>query len=397
MWNVMANQLDIIEEFDPGEATKPLVLIVDDCTASRLSLTRVLNGEFQIIEAADGEQAWELIRSNEQIEVVMTDLSMPRLDGFGLIKRMRNSVISRVHNLPLIVVTDTDDAEAREKSFEYGANDFVTKTSDEVELLARLRAQRKHAQTIRQLEETQRELRAQANTDTLTGLANRRFFSQIANKELSLMRRNNQSFAVLVMDIDRFKTVNDTYGHPAGDHVLSELARTLFNNVREEDSVARVGGEEFAVCAPNTNRLEAIVVAENLRKQAEALEIYFDGNHIPITLSIGIAVLPHDGESLAELMSVADERLYIAKQNGRNRYCAADKMDDDSRANLEITCPKLDEALVMVRHGNLHGLQPHLPTLLEDLIPLVELANQESKEKIDVDQLRETINCLNQR
>lgn len=390
----MNNQLDIIEQSQTEEADKPLVLIVDDSPTIRLSLTRALGGEFQLIEAFDGEQAWELIRSNEDIEVVMTDLSMPQLDGYGLILRMRNSVISRIHNLPLIVVTGADETEAREKAFEVGANDFVTKTSDRIELLARLRAQRKLAKTIRQLEESQRELRAQANTDTLTGLANRRFFTQIANKELALMRRKNESFAVLMMDIDHFKSVNDTYGHPAGDHVLSELARTLSNNVREEDSVARIGGEEFAVCAPYTNRLEAIVVAEHLRKEAEALEIYFDGNRIPITLSIGIAVLPQDGETLIELLGIADERLYLAKQNGRNRFCAADKMDDDHRVNLELACPKLDEALVMLRHGNLRRLIPHLPALLENLIPLFELTNQESRQKIDVDQLRETINCL---
>ena len=392
----MSHPLEVIEEPVLGEANKPLVLIVDDSPTIRLSLTRALQEEFVILEAVDGEQAWELLRSNDRIEVLMTDLNMPNLDGYGLIKRMRNSVISRIHNLPLIVVTGTDDTEAREQAFHLGANDFVTKASDRIELLARLRAQRKLAQTIRQLEESQRELRAQANTDTLTGLANRRFFSQIANKELSLMRRKNESFAVLMMDIDHFKSVNDTYGHPAGDHVLCELARTLSNGLREEDSVARVGGEEFAVCAPYTNRLEAIVVAENLRKAAEALDIYFEGDRIPITLSIGIAVLPQDGDSLEELMSVADERLYLAKQNGRNRYCAADKLSEDSSTNLQMVCPKLDEALVMVRHGNLHRLRPHLPALLENLFPLFELANEESPQKIDLDQLRETISCLKQ-
>ena len=373
---------------------KPSILIVDDSPTIRASLTRAVRSEFQPIEAVDGEQAWEFITANDHIEVVMTDISMPELDGFGLIKRIRNSVISRIHNLPVIVVTGADDTDAREEAFLSGANDFVAKNSDRIELLARLNAHRKLALTIRQLEESQKELRAQANTDTLTGLSNRRFFSQIAYKELSLMRRQNEPFAVLMLDIDRFKSINDTYGHPTGDHVLSEMGRTLLSNIREEDTVARFGGEEFAMCSPYTNRLEAIVLAEHLRKAAESLEVYFEGNRIPVTLSIGIAVMPQDGDTLDDLLAVADERLYVAKQSGRNRFCASDKIRDDRELDVNMVCPKLDDALVMIRHGNLHRLMPHLPTLLEELIPLFELVNQESREKIDVDQLRAAIEYL---
>ena len=169
---------------------KGMILVVGDSSSIHLTLVRALQEKFTLLEIVDGEQAWELIRSDDRIEVVITDLGLPRLDGFGLIRRMRNSVIARIHNLPVIVVTGADDTVAREQAFQCGANDFITKNTDQVELLARVRAQCKLSQTIRQLEESQRELRAQANTDTLTGLANRRFFSQMANKELSLSRRN---------------------------------------------------------------------------------------------------------------------------------------------------------------------------------------------------------------
>jgi diguanylate cyclase (GGDEF)-like protein len=380
----------------PGDSgdSKPLILVVDDSPTIRVSLTRAVQGEYLPIEAADGEQAWEFISSDERIELVITDLSMPVLDGFGLLKRIRDSVVSRIHNLPVIVVTGADDTAAREQAFQAGANDFVAKTSDRVELLARLRAHRKLALTIRELEKSQRELREQANTDALTGLPNRRFFSQIGHKELSLMRRQKEYFAVLMMDIDFFKKVNDTYGHAAGDHVLTKVARALSSNVREEDTVARVGGEEFAVCSPYTNRLAAIVLAERLRKAVEALEIYHDGNHIPVTMSIGIALQPQDGDSLTDLMMAADERLYTAKQNGRNRFCAADKSREERELEVDMMCPKLDEALAMISHGNLHRLMPHLSKLLEDLIPLFELANQESSAKLDLEQLRATISAL---
>ena len=233
---------------------KPLILIVEDSPTIRLSLSRALQDEFMPVEAVDGEQAWEFISGDSRIEVVITDLSMPKLDGLGLVKRMRNSVVMRIQNMPVIMVTGADDTDARESAFQAGVNDFVTKTSDRIELLARLRAHRKLAVTLRELEESQRELREQANTDVLTRLANRRFFTHIANKELSLMRRQKEHFAVLMMDIDHFKNTNDTFGHAAGDYVLTQVALALANNVREEDTVARVGGErvyrQFALHQP---------------------------------------------------------------------------------------------------------------------------------------------------
>ena len=377
-----------------GADYKPLILIVDDSPTIRLSLSRALKDEFMPVEAVDGEQAWEFISSDSRIEVVISDMSMPKLDGLGLVKRMRDSVVMRVRNMPVIMVTGDDDTAAREASFLAGANDFVAKTSDRVELLARLRAHRKLAVTLRELEESQRELREQANTDPLTRLANRRFFSHIANKELSLMRRQKEHFAMLMLDIDHFKNTNDNFGHAAGDYVLTKVARALSNNVREEDTVARVGGEEFVVSSPYTNRLAAIVLAERLRKAVESLDIQFEGNLIPVTISIGISMLSQDGDDLDTLLAAADERLYTAKNAGRNRFCAASKHQEDQAIEVDKVCPKLDEAITMIKHGNLQRLMPHMPKLLEELIPLFELANEESSVQINVDEVRGAIIAL---
>lgn len=387
---------DTFSPFSEPEADgfKPMILVVDDSPTIRMSLSRALQDEFMPIEAVDGEQAWEFISGDSRIEVVISDMSMPNLDGLGLVKRMRDSVVMRIRNMPVIMVTGDDDADAREASFMAGANDFVAKTSDRIELLARLRAHRKLAVTLRELEESQRELREQANTDPLTGLANRRFFTQIANKELSLMRRQKEYFAVLMLDIDHFKHTNDTFGHPAGDYVLKQVAQVLTNNVREEDTLARVGGEEFVVSSPYTNRLAAIVLAERLRKSVELLEIQFEGNAIPVTISIGIAMQPQDGDALDTLLAAADERLYTAKNAGRNRFCAASKHQNGKAVDVNMGCPKLDEAISMIKHGNLHRLVPHMPKLLEDLIPLFELANEESPVQIDVDEVRGAIMAL---
>lgn len=377
-----------------GDKALPHILIVDDSPTIRVSLTRFVRDEFVPLEASDGEAAWEQIQNDERIEVVITDLSMPKLDGFGLLERMRGSDVERVQNLPVIMVTAADDTDARERAIQAGANDFLAKNSDQVEFLARLHAQRKLAKAIRLLEASQRELREQSNDDVLTGLPNRSFFHQIASKEISLMRRQKEYFAILKVDVDHLKKINVSHGRPAGDYVLKEVADMLAETIHEEDMVARIGGEEFAVGSPYTNRLAAIVLAERLRKAIEALSLEHEGDPIDVTVSIGIALAPQDGENLDEVMAEADTRLDLAKEGGRNRFCAADKKHEDHEVLVDMLCPDMDEALAMISHGNLHRLMPHLPKLLEDLIPLFELVNEESAASIDVDQVRAAIKAL---
>jgi diguanylate cyclase (GGDEF)-like protein len=377
-----------------GDEALPYILIVDDSPTIRVSLTRFVRDDFVPLEASDGEEAWEQIQNDERIEVVISDLSMPKLDGFGLVERMRSSEDVRIQNLPVIMVTAADDTDARERAIKAGANDFLAKNSDQVEFLARLQAQRQLAKTIRQLEASQQELREQSNIDVLTGLPNRNFFHQIASKEISLMRRQKEYFAILKVDIDHLKKINVSHGRSAGDYVLSKVANMLAETIREEDMVARIGGEEFAVGSPYTNRLAAIVLAERLRKAIEAMELEHDGDSIDATVSIGIALVPQDGDNLDDVLAEADTRLDIAKESGRNRFCAADKKHVDHEVHIDMLCPDMDEALAMISHGNLHRLMPHLPKLLEDLIPLFELVNEESAATIEVDQVRAAIKAL---
>jgi two-component system cell cycle response regulator len=377
-----------------GDKALPYILIVDDSPTIRVSLARFVRDDFVPLEASDGEEAWEIILKDERIEVVISDLSMPKLDGFGLVERMRGSEDTRIQGLPVIMVTAADDTDARERAIKAGANDFLAKNSDQIEFLARLHAQRQLAKTIRQLEVSQRELREQSNTDVLTGLPNQSFFHQIASKEIALMRRQKEYFAVLKIDIDHLKKINVSHGREAGDYVLSKVADMLAETIREEDMVARIGGEEFAVGSPYTNRLAAIVLAERLRKAIESMKLVHEGDSIDTTVSIGIALVPQDGDNLDDVLAEADVRLDVAKEGGRNRFCAADKKGEEHEVNVDMLCPEMDEALAMISHGNLHRLMPHLPKLLEDLIPLFELVNEESAATIDVNQVRSAIEAL---
>ena len=377
--------------------SQPKILIVDDSATIRATLTRAVRDEFDPLDAVDGEQAWEFLVNNEDIELLVTDLAMPKLDGFGLIKRMRSCEVSRISRMPVIVVTGANDTEARERAFIEGANDFITKTSDHVEFLARVRAHQKLAQTIRELEQSRLFLREQANTDPLTKLANRRHFFHIATTSLAQMQRQGEHFSVIMLDIDHFKRINDTYGHQAGDYVLVELAKVLSSMVREGDIIGRMGGEEFVVASPYTNRLAAIVLSERLRKSVEASEFYFGDNSIPVTISLGVASKTSGVDDVDSLMAVADSRLYLAKQKGRNRICASDKAGRDDRlVDTDMVCPKLDEAITMIKHGNTFRLVPHLRELGLQIIPLLELIAEEGNTDpaVDMDALRRALNSL---
>jgi len=375
----------------------PKILIVDDSATIRATLTRAVRGEFTAIHAADGEEAWQILNDDGQVELVVTDLSMPKLDGYGLIKRMRGFEMSRIARMPVIVVTGANDTDARERAFIEGANDFIAKTSDHVEFLARVRAHQKLALTIRELEESRMFLREQANTDPLTRLANRRYFFQIASTGLAQMQRQNEPFSIIILDIDHFKRINDTYGHQAGDYVLVELSKVLTSMVREGDVIGRMGGEEFVVASPYTNRLAAIVLSERLRKSVESASFVFEGNSIPVTISLGVASVTSGADDVDKLMGIADARLYLAKQKGRNRICASDKSSRGERLmDTDMVCPKLDEAITMIKHGNIFRLIPHLQELAEQILPLLELFETEGQMNppLDMDAVRRSLASL---
>lgn len=381
---------------DDDKALRSKILIVDDSATIRATLARALKDEFPYVDAVNGERAWRLIETDDSIKLVVTDLTMPELDGFGLIKRMRSSEVQRIRSMPVIVVTGENDTEAREKAFFTGANDFITKTSDHVEFLARVRSHEKLARTINELEESRRFLREQANTDPLTKLANRRSFFQMASSSLAQIRRQKEHFSIIMIDIDHFKPINDTYGHQTGDYVLVEVSKVLGHAIREGDILARMGGEEFVVASPYTNRLAAIVLSERLRKAIETSMFEFGDNQVTVTISLGIASLTEDNEDIDKLLAAADSRLYLAKQKGRNRICASDKSAGQDRlVDMDMVCPKLDEAMTMIKHGNIFRLLPHLHELSIQLLPLLELMNEEgAKPPLDIEAIKASFASL---
>lgn len=311
--------------FAPNDRTAPAaILLVEDSPTTALLLSKYLTGVYRLLHAKDGAEAWHMLQSNAEIELVITDINMPRLTGHQLLVKIRKSDDAHLKNMPVIVMTTAEDNVDRNLAFLNGANDFITKPIDEMELQARVNVHHKLAQTIRALESSRRALAEQVSTDPLTQLRNRRAFFENGSRHLALARRYGSELALIVADLDYFKRINDTYGHQAGDAALVAVARILERMTRTEDTVARIGGEEFALLLPDTNRLGAAVLAERIRIAVERERIQVGEHTIAATLSIGLAShAVEQVDSIDQLLNLADQRLYLAKKQGRNRICVS--------------------------------------------------------------------------
>lgn len=296
------------------------ILLVEDSETTTVALTMFLEKEYTLVKAKNGAVAWEIINADNKIGLVLTDINMPEMNGHQLLVKIRRSKNSRINQIPVIVMTDADDNTDRNLAFANGASDFINKPIDEIELTARVNVHYTLSSTIRELEASHEALHQQATTDPLTKLENRRAFLEQAEEHLALHKRYGSTYSVLMLDIDYFKKINDSYGHDGGDKALIMIAEILLSLTRKVDTVARIGGEEFAILLPDTNRLGTAVMAERVRSAIEQHNINIDGTNLNITVSIGIA--SQDAEhtdTVRDLMRIADKRLYLAKDMGRNR------------------------------------------------------------------------------
>lgn len=248
-------------------------------------------------------------------DLILLDLDMPGIDGLTLCAQLKTDM--DLVAIPVIFLTGVLDVATKVKAFELGAVDYVTKPFDGIELKARVRA----ALRTKRYHDM---LSNKAQIDALTGLWNRRYLDTHLSAELSALRQRKGALSLLMLDIDHFKHINDTYGHPVGDRVIQEVAEEIKQQSRKNDIVCRYGGEEFAVILKDTDSAEAIVIAERLRHQI-FMHDFSDGRRkLRITVSIGVASsdqLGHDMVLPGPIIEAADRTLYRAKTEGRNRIC----------------------------------------------------------------------------
>jgi two-component system cell cycle response regulator len=311
---------DVGEPLVPGAPLgRGRVLLVDDSATIRRSISRYLAREgYMVAEAGDGRTAVEMEASSEY-DVVLTDLEMPELDGFGVLEQVR----ARSTSGPEVVIftgTGSTDIACAIRALRLGAHDYVTKppnsTLEEVlfavgRALEKKRLRETNALLLRQLE-------ALSRTDSLTGLLNRRVLDEDLARALAQARRYGHRVSVVMLDLDHFKSVNDTHGHKGGDHVLRAFARLAQSVFRDTDAVYRFGGEEFAALLPHSTLDDALAVANRLVAAVAAAPVDAGGTAIRVTVSAGVACAEGAGVGAEELLAEADTALYEAKRAGRN-------------------------------------------------------------------------------
>lgn len=297
------------------------ILIVDDTPYVRAAVRDAVSesGLFSnIIEASDGAEALKLFVTNK-VTFIITDVVMPVIDGYKLVAAIRE--MESGSDIPVIMLTASKkEFSDKIKGLTIGASDYVTKPFDKGELIARMKVLIKMHGLQEELKAKNALLERIATTDELTGLPNRRHFFDTARTIVALAKRNDLPIACLMIDIDFFKKVNDTYGHQVGDIVLKKVAEAMLKNKREGELLARLGGEEFVMCLFKAGEGAAFCAGERFRKRIEEMKIQLDeSREISITVSVGCSAMAGDSlTDIDKLMAMADEALYRAKNNGRN-------------------------------------------------------------------------------
>ena len=296
------------------------VLVIDDSAAIREQVVRTLRdvGLFeQYKEARDGLEGFKTLIECKA-DLVICDVDMPRMDGFKFLQL----VASRpdLQGLPIIMLTGMMDFNSKIRGLEQGASDYLTKPFDSGELVARVKVQLKIKSLQDELKKANEQLKRLTNIDHLTNLFNRRYLAEVLEGEFFRARRNRENMSLVIIDIDFFKNVNDTYGHQNGDVVLAAVAGLAQQQLRAYDSAARYGGEEFVLVFPGTSLQGGQIVAERLRQSVLEFTFPEPMQDLTLTISAGVATYPSQKiESVDSLFRQADEALYRAKQNGRNR------------------------------------------------------------------------------
>jgi len=300
---------------EEGGPARVLIVEEDAFAAARMSETLALAHRVTVVGSCTEAQS----RLDGETELIIASLTTPDGDPLRLVSQCRGNELFR--QLPILLIAAERDLPRLAKGLDLGANDYLIRPVDRNELLARTNTQIRRKRLQDRLNDNYQRSLSLALTDELTGLYNRRYLLAHLDELVARVSRDGLDGAVLLVDIDHFKQVNDTYGHAAGDDVLRELAARATNTVRSVDLVARLGGEEFVVVMPETGPAIAVAVGERLRLAVadEPFTIRASDERLPITVSIGVTSAIAGGDDRDRLLKRADDALYCAKAQGRNR------------------------------------------------------------------------------
>lgn len=315
------------------------VLVIDDDRVVRIILHKILSDSgYKVFEASDGRQGFDLALE-VQPHILITDWMMPQMDGVELTRELRRTKLGR--GIYILILTALEAEDKLVEAFDAGVDDFLSKPLKPRVLGARLRAGQRVLMLQDEIERdrdeirrfaaelavTNRRLHDAALTDVLTGLPNRRFAIEFFQREWLATNRNKRPLACMLVDVDSFKSINDSYGHDIGDRVLKSVSRAIKAGLRAQDVVCRTGGDEFTVICPETDLRAALICAERVRREVSEFKSDDAAFNIQASVSIGVAVREADTADIDALLKRADQGVYLAKQRGRNRVATVQQLE----------------------------------------------------------------------
>jgi diguanylate cyclase (GGDEF)-like protein len=312
-------------------------LIADDDPVTTAVLTRVLDRlGIDVVSAADGSAAWQVLEAGPAPELAIIDWTMPGIDGVEICRRIRHE--PRLTAMYVLLLTGRDSRSDLVAGLDAGADDYMIKPIDTEELRARVQVgvrvanlQSRLAGQVSGLQEARNHLERLVSTDTLTELHSRRSWFELGAAEFSRFQRYDRPFSLLLLDLDFFKRVNDTFGHDAGDLLLRRFSDMLRAECRHSDIIGRLGGEEFALLAPETSIASAQTVADRILEACRRLVLVLPAGEVRCTCSIGVSETVANDDGVERVLRRADAALYEAKRSGRN--C---RRSQDQAATSEI-------------------------------------------------------------
>ena len=348
------------------------VLIVDDSKFVRTTFNRILSASFAVREVADGEAGWQAIETDSSIVMVVSDLDMPKLDGFALLERVRGSQDPRIKALPIIIISGNQNEAAKKRARDMGANDFVSKEADAPEVLSRIDNLLRLVRTSNDLEASKQVLEQTVTHDPLTGTFTPHYLMTEGRKHYAHARRHGGLLSVMAFRIDSYAEVAQKAGKDVADQLLARIAKLVSGSLRTEDSIGRAAETTFIVISTGAGAAQVMSFARRMHEQLKNAQVAYRGQPLKIVSSFGVASVALDtGNSIEDLIKLALQRLQRAGANKAERIVGAEEITLVKPATLPSD---IDRALQLLERVNPDRLGDASNEILVRMLPFLQAA-----------------------
>jgi diguanylate cyclase (GGDEF)-like protein len=366
-----------------GEIPEKKVLIVDDSKFVRTTFNRILSASFVVREVGDGEAGWQVIETDSSIVMVVSDLDMPKLDGYGLLERVRGSTDTRIKELPVIIISGAQNESAKKRARDLGANDFISKEADAPEVLSRIDNLLKLVRANHEVEQNKQVIEQTVTHDPLTGTFTPHYLMTEGRKHFSHARRHGGQVSVMAFRIDSFQEVVKTAGKDVADQLLARIAKLVSGTLRHEDSIGRASESTFVVISTGAGASQVMSFAKRLHQQLAGAQVAYRGQALKIVSSFGIAAPNDTANSIEDLMKLALQRLQKAAASPE-RIVGADEVMVVKQATLP---GDIDRAVQVLEQASAERLGDAANEILRRLLPFLQAAFKRVKIELPVEKI----------